>query len=453
MTERAKISPAFEPFLARSGPHDKRDAIVIYRVPGSEDKRPRGRLRILKQRLEYVEKRSAAQRPIEKQLLQGYEKEVGGQSSRSAPQLMASHIGTGALPVATVEITPRTLSALAEQPNVVAILPNQKIQLIKPKEVDYTELSKQENKDGLTWGLKRLGIPELWKTTKGQDINVAVLDTGVYGDHGALAGRVKGFVVVDPLGRRVTAKPTFDCGTHGTHVCGTIAGGKTAEGLSIGVAPEANLLVAGVLVGDATVRTLLEGISWAIENGADIINMSLGFTYYEPLFAQVFTMLVEQYGILPVVAIGNENHGNCSSPGNAHSAFSVGAAELMARGKLDIAFFSSGASLVFPGDEPHALVTKPDVAAPGVQVFSCIPPEKRPHGIYEYSYMDGTSMATPHVAGVAALLMAAQPEAQVADIIGVLKETAEHPSGGDRRPDNRWGHGMIQPVKALEALA
>src|SRR5579872_92514 len=186
MTERAKISPAFEPFLARSGPHDKRDAIVIYRVPGSEDKRPRGRLRILKQRLEYVEKRSAAQRPIEKQLLQGYEKEVGGQSSRSAPQLMASHIGTGALPVATVEITPRTLSALAEQPNVVAILPNQKIQLIKPKEVDYTELSKQENKDGLTWGLKRLGIPELWKTTKGQDINVAVLDTGVYGDHGAL---------------------------------------------------------------------------------------------------------------------------------------------------------------------------------------------------------------------------------------------------------------------------
>jgi serine protease AprX len=452
MTDRAKISPAFEPFLARSGPNDKRDAIVIYRAPEVKEKHPRGRLRVLRQRLEYVEKRAAAQRPIEKKLFQGYQKDIGVKRSRAAPQLTVSPIGDSALPIATVEVTPKTLPALAEQPNVVAILPNQKIQLIKPKEVDYTELSKQENKDGLTWGLKRLGIPELWKTTKGRDINVAVLDTGVYGGHEALAGRVKGFVVVDPLGRRVTADPTFDCGTHGTHVCGTIAGGKTADGVSIGVAPEANLLVAGVLVGDATLRTLLEGISWAVENGADIINMSLGFTYYEPLFAQVFTMLLEPYGVLPVVAIGNENHGNCSSPGNAHSAFSVGAAELMSRGKLEIAFFSSGASLVFPGDEPHGLVTKPDVVAPGVQVFSCIPPEKRPDGIYDYSYMDGTSMATPHVAGVAALLMAAQPEAPVTEIINALKETADHPSGVDRRPDNRWGHGMIRPLEALKAL-
>jgi serine protease AprX len=64
---------------------------------------------------------------------------------------------------------------------------------------------------------------------------------------------------------------------------------------------------------------------------------------------------------LPVVAIGNENHGNSSSPGNSPSAFSVGAAEKIAGGKVDIAFFSSGASLVFPGDELHALVRKPDV--------------------------------------------------------------------------------------------
>ena len=55
--------------------------------------------------------------------------------------------------------------------------------------------------------------------------------------------------------------------------------------------------------------------------------MSLGFTYYEPLFAEVFKVLIDQYGILPVVAIGNENHGNTSSPGNAHNAFSVGALE------------------------------------------------------------------------------------------------------------------------------
>jgi len=235
-------------------------------------------------------------------------------------------------------------------------------------------------------------------------------------------------------------------------VCGTIAGGKTPEGVSIGVAPEANLLVAGVLVGKTTLRTLMEGISWAVEKGADIINMSLGFSYYEPLFSEVFDILINQYRILPVVAIGNENHGNTSSPGNAHNAFSVGAVEKIPRNKLDVAFFSSGASLVFPGAEPNALVTKPDVVAPGVQVFSCIPPEKRPEGVFEYTYMDGTSMATPHVAGVAALLMAAKPEAPVGDIIKALKETAKHPEGDQRRPDNRWGYGLIRPVEALKAL-
>ncbi|GAC1501516.1 MAG: hypothetical protein NVS2B14_14220 [Chamaesiphon sp.] len=67
--------------------------------------------------------------------------------------------------------------------------------------------------------------------------------------------------------------------------------------------------------------------------------------------------------------------------------------------------------------------------------------------------MDGTSMAAPHVAGVAALLMAAKPTAPVTDIIRVLKETATHPGGATLRPDNRWGHGLIQPVEALKALS
>ena len=196
----------------------------------------------------------------------------------------------------------------------------------------------------------------------------------------------------------------------------------------------------------------MEGITWAVEKGVDIISMSLGFSYYEPLFAEVFDLLIGQYGILPVVAIGNENHGNSSSPGNAYNAFSVGALEKIPAGKVGVASFSSGASLVFPGVEPNALVTKPDVVAPGVQVFSCIPPEKRPEGVYEYTYMDGTSMATPHVAGVAALLMAAKPEAQISDIVGVLRETAKHPDGVERRPDNRWGYGLIRPTEALKAL-
>ena len=447
---QTKISKAFEPFLSDSGPNDKRDAIVIYRSPKVDRPRARGRLRTLKRRLDYVKARAAAQQRVEAALFEGYKKAGVARLSRKQ-DLGVSSIGSASLPVAHVEVTPRTLPALAEQNNVVAVLPNQKIHPIKPAAVDYKALKKKEVKDGITWGLKQLEIPKVWETTKGADINVAVLDTGVHGEHPALDGRVKGFVVVDPLGRRITAQPSFDGGQHGTHVCGTIAGGQTAEGVSIGVAPEANLLVAGVLVGDATLRTLVEGISWAVENGADVINMSLGFTYYEPLFATLFDILVEEFGVIPVIAIGNENHGNSSSPGNSPSAFSIGAVEKVSGGKLDVAFFSSGASLEFPGQEP-ARVTKPDVAAPGVQVYSSIPPEKTAQGVFEYTYMDGTSMATPHVAGVAALLMAAKPQAAVSDIMNVLKETAKHPAGADLRPDNRWGHGVIRPVEALQAL-
>jgi subtilisin family serine protease len=445
------ISQAFEPFLAESGPNDKRDAIVIYRHPAFEGQRVRGRLRALKQRLTRVRALAAAQAPVQEKLLRGYRRQAGKQLP-GKQEVTVGPIGANTLPVATVEVTRKTLQTLASQPGVVAILPDQKIHLIRPKEVDYSKLARQEAANGLTWGLRELEIPKMWQTTKGAGVNVAVLDTGVYGDHPALAGRVREFLVVDPLGRRITASATFDAAGHGTHVCGTIAGGKSADGVSIGVAPEASLLVAGVLVGEATLRTLVEGISWAVENGADILSMSLGFTYYEPLFAELFQVLIDTYDILPVVAIGNENHGNSSSPGNAPNSLAVGALEKMPGGKNEVAFFSSGASLVFPG-AAEALVTKPDVVAPGVQVYSSIPPEKRPDGEFYYTYMDGTSMATPHVAGVAALLMAARPQATAADIIKVVKETAKHPGGEKARPDNRWGYGLIQPVEALKALA
>jgi len=451
ITSETKVSPAFAPFLADSGPNDIRDAIVIFRSTGQEEPPARGRLRASKTKLKEVESRARSQQAIQREVLASYQK-AGSESLSVKQELQVSTIGSSALPVAAVEVTPKTLPILAEQEDVIAILPNQRISLIRPKEVDYKELVRQEEKDGLTWGLKQLEIPELWETTRGQGINVAVLDTGVYADHAALAGRVADFIVVDPLGRRIKSEPGYDCGTHGTHVCGTIAGGKTAAGVSIGVAPEASLFVAGVLIGDATLRTLMEGISWAVEKGVDIINMSLGFSYYEPLFDEVFKILLDQFGILPVVAIGNENHGSSCSPGNAANAFSVGAVEKVKGGKSDVAFFSSGASLVFPGEDNSVVVTKPDVVAPGAQIFSCIPPEKRPGGVFDYSYMNGTSMATPHVAGVAALLMAAKPEAPVADIIRALKETAKHPGGDRLRPDNRWGYGIIQPAGALQAL-
>ena len=367
-------------------------------------------------------------------------------------KLTVSDIGKGLPASRLCRDHTQQLAEAGVSEEVVAILPNQRIHLIAPKEIDYAELQKEEVEASATWGLRQLGIPDLWTRTKGEDINVAVLDTGVYAEHEALAGRIKNFVVVDPLGRRIEADPPFDAGRHGTHVCGTIAGAKTSDGVAIGVAPAVNLHVAGVLVGDARLKTLMEGIVWAIERGVDIINMSLGFSYYEPLFPQVFQMLIDSYGVLPVVAIGNENHGNSSSPGNAYNALSVGAIEKLGRGRTSVAAFSSGASLIFPGEDAGALVHKPDIVAPGVQVYSCIPPEKTPQGEFRYTYMDGTSMATPHVAGVAALLMAAAPEAPVSEIVTNLKRDSVASRGRQQAPRQPLGVGMVRPQEALARL-
>ncbi len=441
-----KISPAFEPFLATGRRRDKYEAVVIYRSPSLSPSRGREGLRIAEERQKLYMAQAAVHKEVEGRILDRH------LATRDEP-LMVSPIGGSALPAITVKVTQSSLMALAKQPDVIAIMPNQRIHLIRPTAVSYAELARNEQRQGVTWGLEYLGVPQVWETTKGKGVNVAVLDTGVYSEHPALAGKIADFVIIDPLGRRINASPTFDAGAHGTHVCGTIAGGQTPEGVSIGVAPEAKLLVAGVLVGDATLRTLLEGLDYAIEKGADIINMSLGFSYYEPLFTEVFDVILGQYGVLPVIAVGNEAQGNTSSPGNAYNALAAGALEKIGRNRADVAFFSSGASLVFPGDESHALVTKPDVAAPGVQVLSSIPPVLRPGGAYFYSYMDGTSMASPHVAGAAALLMAAHPKTPVTEIVQAIKETAAHPNGPDKRPDNRWGYGAVQPVEALAALS
>src|SRR5205085_4281436 len=161
--------------------------------------------------------------PIQAKRMEDYRKVSGktqpGRATRR--ELEMSPIGANTLPVAAVQVTRRLLPELAARPDVVAIMPNQKIRLIKPKAVNPADLGKQETKDKITWGLKQLQIPELWKKakTKGKGIKVAVLDTGVYGEHPALAGRVKEFIVIDPLGRRIKSNPMFDCGSHGTHVC------------------------------------------------------------------------------------------------------------------------------------------------------------------------------------------------------------------------------------------
>src|SRR5262249_59525486 len=139
------------------------------------------RLRALGERLKEVESRKLSQQALQREVLTGY-RQVGGESLPGKQELRFTAIGSNALPIAAVEVTPRTLPILAEMADVIAILPNQKINLIRPKEVEYKELLRQEERDGLTWGLRELDIPELWETSSGAGVNIAVLDTGGYPD-------------------------------------------------------------------------------------------------------------------------------------------------------------------------------------------------------------------------------------------------------------------------------
>jgi subtilisin family serine protease len=445
-----KISPAFDPLLAGGGPNDRFDAIVLLR--GDDELGPtvsrRRRRTSHRARLGRVREIARAQAAAQEETVADYRRAVGP----GEDELRAHGLGSGALPLARVEVTPATIGALAANPNVLAILPNQRIELIQPAKQALDPPSDAERERGLTWGLQALEAPRLWERTRGEGITVAVLDTGVHDAHPALAGRVRGFLAFDPLGRRIKVEPAFDGDEHGTHVCGTVAGGTTADGVAIGVAPGAALVVGAVLIGRATLVSLLEAIGWAVEAGADVVNMSLGFTMFEPHFTLVLDRLIDQFGIVPVVSVGNESHGNTSSPGNAPSGFSVGAVMQGADGSHHVSRFSSGASLHFPGDPRYALVHKPDVVAPGERVYSAIPPRKVAGYQYEYGYMSGTSMAAPHVSGAVALLMAAKPDAGARDVVLALKESAWHPAGTTLRPDNRWGYGLIRPAEALKLL-
>lgn len=446
-----KVSPRLVEQLRQGDRNDKQEALVVHRFAQTSALSVRQQTRVVAERVKSLRAFSQAQTEVSAKFVEKYER--AAEKMSKSVSLFASAVADSVLPITRVDVTIQSIEFLAKDPNVVAVMPNQRVHLIRPKEIEYGKLAVHETRDKLTWGLKQLAIPELWSRakSKGKGIRVGVLDTGVHGDHSALKGRVKEFVVIDPLGRQISCKPSFDSGQHGTHVCGTIAGSTTDDGIAIGVAPQADLFVAGVLIGEATLNTVFEGIGWAMEQGVDIINMSLGFSYYEPLFAEILTMLQAQYDILPVVAAGNENHGNSSCPGNVRSAFSVGAAEKLPKNKLAVASFSSGASLTFPGETP-TIVHKPDLVAPGHQVLSCIPDETRPDGTYRFTYMSGTSMATPHVAGVAAVLMAAEKSASVRQIMEAMITTARHPEGASAAPDNRWGYGMLQPLEALQAL-
>ncbi len=320
------------------------------------------------------------------------------------------------------------LAALRSDPQVVSVGGAPAISPIRPPRVAAATLVKAR-----TWGIERLGVPALWdQGLTGAGVLVAHLDTGVDGRHPALAGAVAHFAEFDVMGRAVQPAPKpRDSDEHGTHTAATIAG-RPVGGRHVGMAPGARLASAIVIEGGDAVARVLAGMDWAIGLEARVLNLSLGFRGWWPDFLAI-TRILRRRGVLPIFAVGNEYAGSSRSPGNYSEALSVGAC-----GKDDqVADFSSSQRF----DRKRDPVV-PDLVAPGVGIISA-----KPGG--DYQEMDGTSMATPHVAGLAALLFQAKPNAEVRQVEKAILESCARPAGMSAE---RGGRGIPSAVKALAAL-
>jgi serine protease AprX len=340
---------------------------------------------------------------------------------------------------------------LTKREEVVAVLKNVTVDVVEPMETDLRDIVKREANDGITWGLKRLQIPTLWaEGLTGDQVRIGHLDTGVCAEHIDLQGKIASWMAFSPQGDQLKGCPPYDTHQHGTHTAGTIVGGD-ASGIKIGVAPGAKLVSGMVLQGGSgSLSQIFSGIEWVMREDIHVLNLSLGIPTYLDAFDAISARLLA-LGIFPAFAIGNDSHGNTSSPGSSSLCCSVGAMNY----DSEVTDYSGGATLSFYDEDTNSLkhTVKPDVVAPGHGVLSCVPPLTAgvDLGGHWYNYLNGTSMATPHVAGAIALLLEAVGHGKtVLDILKALFATTKHqPRGGK---DNRWGFGLIDPVAAMELL-
>lgn len=278
------------------------------------------------------------------------------------------------------------------------------------------------------WGIERIGsrlVNAVGNTGKG--IKIGVLDSGIDYNHDDLKGNYRGgYNIVDDN------NDPMDQNGHGTHVAGIVAAEDNNIGV-VGVAPQAYLYSVKVLAFDSTGSTsnIVGGLEWSVDNGMQIINMSLGSCENSISVGRAINNTYNA-GILIVAAAGNS--GNAAGTGNTmdypasyDSVISVGATDINDnRGK----FSSTGPKL--------------ELSAPGVNILSTLNGNK-------YGTLSGTSMASPHVTGVAALIMSAEPGITNSRVRIRMQTTAQNMSNvtGGFSAKDWYGYGLVDAVRAV----
>ena len=311
-------------------------------------------------------------------------------------------------------------AALRANPNVLVVVPDARMSLL-----DWPDDGSPSDPLFAAQGdLDQIGVPDAWHTTTGDpSVVVAVIDSGVDLTHPDLDG----VSVVAPRNVVYNSSDVTDEVGHGTHVVGTIlAETDNAVGVA-GIAPKSKLMPVKVADADGflSFSDILDAVDWARENGADIINMSLGgqLSSEQVALAQPTFTAARAAGILMVAAAGNDGVPFRMYPASFNGVVSVSAVDR----HDEIADFSNTGRAI-------------DIAAPGVHLISTVPDG----GYDRYS---GTSMASPHVAGVAALTWAARPDLAVDELEAVLRASAV--DLGDPGHDTIYGDGRVDAEAAL----
>jgi major intracellular serine protease len=279
----------------------------------------------------------------------------------------------------------------------------------------------------IDWGLAAYNIPDQWNATRGQSVKVAVLDTGIDANHPDLAAAID-----DAVDFTHGPHGADDRHGHGTHVAGIIAARQDTRGI-IGIAPDCRLLVGKVLDDDGSGATdaIVAGIHWACIAGADILSLSFGSPRLDEQIAAALDQAVRQ-GKFILCAAGNDGRDDSINyPARLPTSVAVGAVDR--HGQL--AAFSSR------GDEL-------DICAPGEHILSTW----KQGG---YARLSGTSMATPFVSGVVALMLAAHRQHAAPEpldqhaLLERLKQTAT--DAGPPGADPHYGYGLIDPARLIAA--